>query len=412
MSVAASISQELHLWKLRMWLLNVITLLFSIGFNGISTVLSQYAVLQFDATPIQVGVLWSSFFIISIFTRPIAGAASDSGYRFRLLIVGNLMFTISSITYLFATDFGYLLIARLFQGLSQGIFMTSAFSLVAYEASTHMEHFEESIAWRSAMLGLGTVIGPAIFGYVVSFYGFMQAFSLIIFIGIITIFGVLATIKATKVREDLNILRYGNEENGEPKVRMTNLFSGFGELLRVSNFRKAIGSVFLYSLGYIAITSFLPAYYAIKFGNESGIIIGNSLSLIGISSLFPRILSGKLSKTWKCQNISRFGLLILCVSLLLLGLYPLPPYVYAISVGIGIGVGFVIPSLQIMALLDIRNSKKGMATGMYIIGWDASNLIAPLIFGTIGNAFGYESVLQIAFVPVLAAFLFLSVAKR
>jgi len=395
-----------------MWMINIITLIFSVGFNGISTVLSQYAVLQFKADPLQVGVLWASFFIVSSFVRPVAGALGDLGYRFRLLIIGSLLFTISSATFLFAVDFGHLIVARLFQGLSQGIFTTAAFSLVAYEASTHIEYFEESIAWRSAMLGLGVVIGPALFGYILSFYGFVQAFSLIILMGLCTIAGVIATIKVSKVTEDLGLIRHKTTQaRSSRKISFTNIFSGFEELLGNRNFRKAITSLFLYSLGYIAVTSFLPAFYATKFGKESGIIIGNCLSLIGISSLFPRILSGRLSRRWKCNNIAKLGMLLLWIGLLLLGLQPLPPHVYAIAVLIGVGIGFVIPALQIMALLNIQDSRKGMATGMYITGWDISNLIAPLVFGTVGDVFGYESVMEIAFFPVLIGFFFLMLSK-
>lgn len=54
--------------------------------------------------------------------------------------------------------------------------MTSSFSIVAYEASFNGKYFEESIAWRSTMLGLGMIIGPAIGGYIVSFYSFDNAF--------------------------------------------------------------------------------------------------------------------------------------------------------------------------------------------------------------------------------------------
>ncbi|MGQ9782153.1 MAG: MFS transporter [Nitrososphaeria archaeon] len=411
--MATRSSHELHQWKLRMWMINIITLLFAIGFNGISTVLSQYAVLKFKADPLQIGVLWASFFIVSSFVRPVAGALGDLGYRFRLLILGSLMFTISSATFLFAVDYSHLIVARLFQGLSQGIFMTAAFSLVAYEASTHMEYFEESIAWRSAMLGLGIVIGPALFGYIISFYGFAQAFTLIILIGMSTIVGVTTTIKITKVNEDLGIAgNKGSRAGSSQRMSLTGIFSGFGELLRNPSFRVAIISLFLYSLGYITVTSFLPAFYATKFGKESGIIMGNCLFLIGISSLFPRILSGRLSRRWRCNNIAKLGMLLFWLSLLLLGLHPLPPYVYATSVLIGIGIGFVIPSLQIMALFDVEDSRKGIATGVYITGWDISNLIAPLIFGTVGNVLGYESVIGTAFLPVLAAFFFLILSGR
>jgi len=406
-------SQDLHLWKLRMWMMNAITLMFAVAFNSTSSVLSQYAVLEFDATPIQVGILWASFFIISIFTRPISGIASDSGYRFRLLILGASMFTMSSAIYLFASNFGYLIIARLFQGLSQGIFTTSAFSFVAYEASIHMEYFEESLAWRSAMFGLGTIIGPALGGYIISFYGFTQAFAIVTVIGIIVIFAVWTMAKITKTDESLLIFNY---KRNKVKVRVKNnrpsLISKTKEVFNLPSFRKAVISLFLYNVGYISITSFLPAFYATRFGKDSGIIIGNCLAIIGVSSLIPRIMSGKLSKRLSSYKIAVFGLLMLSISLFFLGLLSLPPYVYVVSIIIGIGLGFVIPSLQILALADVKSSEKGMATGLYILGFDSANLMAPIIFGTIGNVYGYELVLQTTFIPVTIAFIYLIIARR
>lgn len=160
------------MFKLRTWYINVITLLFSILFQGISTILSQYAVIDFGASPIEVGIIWSMFYLTSIVTRPLSGLAFDQGYRFRLLMLGSILFFASSFIYLFSSSITHLVSARLLQGLSQGIFMTASFSLVAYEASEHMSYFEESIAWRSTMLGLGVIVGPALGGYLVSFYGF------------------------------------------------------------------------------------------------------------------------------------------------------------------------------------------------------------------------------------------------
>jgi len=89
-------TQELRLWKRRMWYINIVTLLFSILFQGISTILSQYAVIKFGASPIQVGLVWSTFYLTSIITRPLTGLAFDQGYRFRLLILGSITFFISS----------------------------------------------------------------------------------------------------------------------------------------------------------------------------------------------------------------------------------------------------------------------------------------------------------------------------
>ncbi|MEM3871878.1 MAG: MFS transporter [Nitrososphaeria archaeon] len=404
-------NKEFRLWKLRMWYINIITLLFSILFQGISTILSQYAVIQFNATPIEVGVVWSIFYLTSIVTRPISGLIFDQGYRFRLLILGSLMFFISSFIYFFSSNIIHLLIARFLQGLSQGLFMTASFSLVAYEASQHKEYFGESISWRSTMLGLGVIIGPALGGYLVSFYGFHETFVFMILLAAIIPIVVYYTAKATKVEEKLTYFNLKFNLNLTIKKDLKIIIKNFIELVHITSFKTALISLILYAIGYVTITSLLPAYYATVFGKESGIIVGNCLALIGLSSIIPRIFTGRISKHVSVKKIATFNLFTLAFSLAFIGLYPFPPNVYIFCLFAGLSLGFVIPSLQIMALIDTGNSKKGIATGFYIIGFDLSNLISPIIFGSLGNIFGYKFVMEITFIPVLLASLYLMLKK-
>lgn len=404
-------TQELRLWKRRMWYINIVTLLFSILFQGISTILSQYAVIKFGASPIQVGLVWSTFYLTSIITRPLTGLAFDQGYRFRLLILGSITFFISSFIYLFSSNIIHLVIARLLQGLSQGVFMTTSFSLVAYEASEHMKYFEESIAWRSTMLGLGVIIGPALGGYLISFYGFTETFIFMILLAAIIPIILYYTAKSTKVDEKL--LNYSLKVHlaSTLKKDLKIIVKNFIELMHIESFKAAIFSLILYTLGYVTITSLLPAYYATLFGKNAGVIVGNCLALIGMSSIFPRIFTGKISKHFSVKKIATAGLFVLAVSIALIGVYSYPPTVYIFCFLAGLGLGFVIPSLQIMALIDTGNSKKGIATGFYIIGFDLSNLISPIIFGGLGNIFGYKFVVEVTFLPVLIASIFLALKK-
>lgn len=404
-------NRELRLWKLRMWHINIITLLFSILFQGISTIISQYVVIKFDATPIQVSIVWSIFYLASIVTRPLAGLIFDQGYRFRLLLLGSLMFFMSSFIYLFSSNIIHLVIARLLQGLGQGIFMTVSFSLVAYEASEHMKYFEESIAWRSTMLGLGVIIGPALGGYLITFYGFHETFTFIILLAATIPIIVSYTVKSTNVKEELLSFNLKSNLNTTIVKDLKIVIKNFIELMRITSFRTAIFALILYALGYVTITSLLPAYYATEFGKEAGVVVGNSLSLIGLSSIIPRIFTGKILKRVNVKKIATIGLFVLAASLALIGLYPFPPNVYIFCISAGLGLGFVIPSLQIMALINIGNSKKGIATGFYIIGFDLSNLVSPIIFGGLGNVLGYRFIIEITFIPVLVASIYLALKK-
>jgi MFS family permease len=391
-----------------MWLINLITLLFSILFQGLSTIVSQYAVIEFYATPLEVGLVWSSFYVASIVIRPLAGLAFDQGYRFRLLIISAILFFISTIAYFFASSIAFLIIARLFQGLGQGIFLTSSFSLVVFEASEHMKYFQESISWRSTMLGLGVTIGPALGGYMISFYGFHTTFLLVITLSALVPVMIWLVTKFTHVNERLFAfnMKFGSRSN--PKKNMKTILSDFMKLLfKIESFRAAIISLFLYSLGYTTITSLLPAYYANEWGKEAGVVVGNVLAIIGLSSILPRFFAGTIAKYLSAKNVARFGLLTLAISLALLGVYPFPPLIYIFSIFVGMSLGFVIPSLQIMALTDVSKSEKGVATGLYVIGFDASNLVSPILFGSLANIFGYKFILQIAFLPVLIATIYL-----
>lgn len=400
-------SNKTHSLKIENLVLHLVTLLFSIAFNGVSTILSQFAVLKFNASPTEVGIIWSSFYIVSFFIRPLAGLLCDHGYRYRLLILGSLLFAFSSLMYFFSTTIEKVLFARLFQGLSQGIFMTSSFSIVACEASFNGKYFEESIAWRSTMLGLGMIIGPAIGGYIVSFYGFDNAFLFIFLIGLTVFSSSLLLIKILKINEEVTFNLKNFHFLKLLKNNFKELWISFLEIIKLTKFRHAIVALFFYSASYIAVTSFLPAYYALKFGEGSGIIIGTCLSIIGISSIIPRVLLTRLLDFYSHKNIAVFSFAFLSISLFLLGLNPTPPAIYLISILIGLNIGIIIPILQIMALIDVKNSRKGVATGFYVQGFDISNFISPLIFGFLGNIFGYDFILKVVFIPILIGLLYM-----
>ncbi len=219
------------------------------------------------------------------------------------------------------------------------------------------------------------------------------------------------TAKATKVEEKLTYFNLKFNLNLTIKKDLKIIIKNFIELVHITSFKTALISLILYAIGYVTITSLLPAYYATVFGKESGVIVGNCLALIGLSSIIPRIFTGKISKHVSVKKIATFNLFTLALSLALLGLYPFPPNVYIFCLFAGLSLGFVIPSLQIMALIDTGNSKKGIATGFYIIGFDLSNLISPIIFGSLGNIFGYKFVMEITFIPVLLASLYLMLKK-
>lgn len=129
-----------------------------IGFGIIIPLLPFYAE-SFGASPLQIGLLFSSFSISQLIASPLLGAASDRWGR-RPVLMLSLVGTAASFTMLaLAPNMLVLFAARIIDGLSGGNITTAR----AYVADvTTEENRAKGYGVIGAAFGLGFIVGPGL----------------------------------------------------------------------------------------------------------------------------------------------------------------------------------------------------------------------------------------------------------
>ncbi len=127
------------------------------------------------ATPVLVGILISVFGLVISLLQPFTGALSDKLNKRKALIqAGLVVIGISTVMFIFANNFLWLLILRFFQGI--GVALTVPASLSLMSMITQKSTRGGSMGVYSTFRMIGFSIGPVIGGFILVHVGFDLAF--------------------------------------------------------------------------------------------------------------------------------------------------------------------------------------------------------------------------------------------
>jgi len=341
----------------------------------------QYAT-TITSDPFLIGFAVASISLTAILLRPLSGVISDKWSRSILMILGLIFASAAYFILLLSDDVLHIVIARLIEGAGVASFIPSSIASAVDQAPEGK--LGTTLGWRSMMIGIGFIIGPAaggILAYVFSYgtdakTGFKTTFGLtsilLLFLIPLVIFG------GPKRHSSHSVLRsHGLRERG---------------------FIISLSALIVYSLAWMGMLTFLSSYLT-QLGYTS-IEIALFLIIQAIFSLTLRIFAGKAADK-RPEMMTYLGLLVISLALLVVYLTQLPPYVYIAAPIFGIGSGTYIPGSQTMALMKAPTDSRGFLSSVYTMGMDIGNLIGPVIFGLIIQFTGsYQDVFALA--PALA----------
>jgi len=354
------------------WLLNISTFFFFLGISVVTPVVSPFLV-SLNAEPFLVGLVAGVTSFLALVSKPIGGIIGDRGYRFHALVGGNLLGLIAGVLYVvsaISANVYLFAFARAIHGFSMGLFFPSSLSTAVDLAPEG--RVGETLGWRGMMFSLGNIIGPAIGGYASDVIGFAGAFALTaIFSGVGALFALIAWREAGEIR--------GREHE---KV-------SYRELLRVT-FVSASLTLFLFSMSYAGVITYLPALYKSLSLPQS--LFGYYMMVIGIFSLLTRVIGGKSADRRGPLPVITLGLLLLLLGYVLLNLYTLPPRSYISAALIGAGFGLAVPAMQLMALGNLPMRIRTMGSGIYTMFFDLGMLAGQVSLGYVAQLRGYAGV--------------------
>lgn len=251
------------------------------------------------------GLLITIYALCYGITAPVFGMMSDRVGRKRMIIIGFIIFSISTFCTGLAKNFEILLLFRGLTGLSGAMIMPSIFALVG-DKVTHESRGKAMGTIMGAMIG-STVIGVPIGAFLSEIGNWQWTFYSI---GLLTLFLTLLInhiLRNEKEREDVHV---SLTEMVDAPLKMT--------VVNISVL-FALLATFLWTIGLHGMFSYIGVYYENNFGISVG-KIGIVIFLAGVGSVAGNILGGKLADKIGKKSVIVIASIVSSISVMLFSL--------------------------------------------------------------------------------------------
>jgi len=342
-----------------------------LGVGIISPLLPLYAE-NLGATGIWLGIIFSSFSISRTIFMPIIGRLSDRSGRKLFLCIGLLIYSITSLGYIWAGDVAQLTLVRLIQGSASGMIIPIA---QAYVGDISPERKEGTwMGYFNAAFFTGFGFGPLLGGVLTDHFGMNVAFY------IMGGLNMLALLVAVLFLPEIERRKMA----ASPRTSFREM-STSGMIKGLFNFRLA------FAIGRGTIVTFLPIF--------AGIYIGLPPSLIGIL-LAVNILVTSLLQIYGGNIADRFNRRILVViggltNITFFALIPLGgsfwPLLVICALG-GLGGAISMPAASALIVEEGRNFGMGSTIAVFSMAMSIGMAIGPIVSGVIADFINLHTV--------------------
>ncbi|GAB6465459.1 MULTISPECIES: MFS transporter [Bacillus] len=323
------------------------------------------------------GLLITIYALCYGITAPVFGMMSDRVGRKRMIIIGFIIFSISTFCTGLAKNFEILLLFRSLTGLSGAMMMPSIFALVG-DKVTYESRGKAMGTIMGAMIG-STVIGVPIGAFLSEIGNWQWTFYSI---GLLTLFLTLLVNHILRNEKERNDVHVSLTETVDAPLKMT--------VVNISVL-FALLATFLWTIGLHGMFSYIGVYYENNFGISVG-KIGIVIFLAGVGSVAGNILGGKLADKIGKKSVIVIASIVSSISVMLFSLST-GNLVIAIIVHIiwSLFIGFGQASLT--ALISelkpaVRGTVMALNSSAMYIGMTIASGVASL---AISNGFPFSS---------------------
>jgi MFS family permease len=312
----------------------------------------------------EIGVLIGIFFVSSLGLRPFVGKALSKIPEKSFMIVGGLLFTLTSFGYLLAPPFWPFFIVRALQGIGLAFFHTASFTLIANISPE--AHRGQSLSYFFLAPNVSLALAPSLGMSLVNHFGFPL------------LFWVCSGVSLCSL---LIASRLGKREVPPPEDS-----SGAEAFLPSWDVLPPCVVSFFNLIMWGAMTAFFPLY-ALNHGVANS---GLFFTTIAVMFFLGRAFGGKILDLYSRERVIPSLLVTSAISMAILAFSKTLPMFILAAVIWGIGNALLQPAVMAY-VLDRAGSSTGPAIGMYTLVSDFGLGLGPAIMGIVIGLSSYPT---------------------
>ncbi len=358
--------------------ISISTFFIFVVFYALLTFIPLYVLEDLNGTVAEGGMATSVFLVSAIIMRLVAGMILDRFGNKEVLVFSVLMFTVSTILYIFIGTLGALLLLRFFHGIWFSLVTTVAGAIAADIIPP--ERRGEGMGYYAIAMNLAVVAGPFL---ALTLKPLVSSKIIFMIFGAIMVVGFICALL-------VQVQKIPKEAAAPRKLSLSHF---------LETKSMPIASVgFLISFAYASIITFISVY-----ADALGLLQTASFFFVvyAVAMLLVRPFTGRLFDAKGPDFVIIPSLIIFALGLLTLS-YTSSSWMLLLSGAlIGLGYGTLLPSFQTLAIEAADKHRSGYATGTFFAFYDSGIAIGAVALGVMASSMGYSNMYLVLMMFVL-----------
>lgn len=374
----------------------ILTREFNLSFFAQFTLSSSFFILlttlpiylsKMESKESEIGILIGALSLSSLLLRPIIGKALMKNPETRFMLIGSLLFALTSLAYILAKPFWPFLIVRILQGLGWALFATSVFTLIT-RISPEV-HRGQSLGYFYLAINIAFALAPSFGIY------------LIIHTNFVLLFLVCAGLSLSSFWISMKLHK-------TQKLSLTHLPDQSSSFFHRKSLPIAL-MAFMGSFIWGTVTTFFPLYALSHGVSNPGFFFG----AVALTLIISRSLGGKIFDLYPRNRVIFPCIMAHIIAMIMLAFSSTLTLFLVVALIWGLGIAFFYPTL-VAYTTDLAGESRGPALGTYLAFSDFGGSVGAVVMGFVLQRTNYRIMfLSSAFVGLInLLYFYLAILKR
>ncbi len=349
----------------------------------INPILPIFCVSKVSANLSEIAIIVALGSLASALAKFITGFLVEARRSLEVLLCGLILFTISNYLYLIVSNPQNLMVVRFVHGISFGVIVTLALSLVSLIAGKGRRG--RSISLYLGFVALGLMAGPAVGSIIIEFWSLEDIFYILSLLGLVPIFLVLYLV---------NVNRRGYGRNiDKPRHKIQKLFFKHDMII-------PLFAYLTYAIFFGTLNTYMPIYLNIDLELSAQSVSAIFFGLFLFAAIVRLKLDYIVKKMGDTTGMICGFLNYICLSLLIYTI-PIKNLIISSVVLIGLSHGIIFPLLAIRVSRIVPYENLISANSLFLIAFDIGVVIGPTSTSILADYYSIPLAIIASLLPAL-----------